>query len=356
MGITLPTPCTREDVKLALDAKQTARSNSQIDDSIEEARDSIEGLLKRRFYTKLETAYFDWPNFQWTYPWTVYFDERELADITGTVPVVISGGTAIPNSDVFFGPWNYSPPYTFMELNRASNSSFGHGNTPQREISVQGAFGYWDKFRSAGTLSANISDTTTGSATVSNGAAVGVGDVLLCGTERMLVVDKTWVSSTQTQQGTGCSTAAQNDNLLGVTDGTKFSTGEVVLLDAETMLITGIAGNNLIVKRAWDGSTLATHSGATVYASRTLTVTRGDLGSTAATHTSSTALSVAVVPSGVKALGIAEALNSVLQKQGGYSRAQGSGNNKQENIGVGLDALRAQALEQFGRKARTRTV
>ncbi len=356
MSITLPTPCTREDVKLALDAKATARSNSQIDDSIEEARDSIEGLLKRRFYTKLETAYFDWPNFQWTYPWTVYFDERELADITNTVPVVTSGGTSIPFADLFFGPWNYSPPYTFMELNRASNSFFGHGATPQREISVQGAFGYWEKFRDTGTITSAMNDTTTGTAVVSNGAAVGVGDVLVCGTERMLVFERNWTNTGDTQQGTGCDTASATDNLLGVPDGTKYSVGEPVLLDAETMLIVGIAGNNLIVKRAWDGSILATHSGAAVYASRTLSVTRGDLGSTAATHTQGSALTVAVVPSGVHALGVAEALNSVLQKQGGYSRAQGSGNNKQENIGVGLDALRAQVLEEYGRKARIRTV
>lgn len=356
MGITLPTPCTREDVKLALDVKGTARSDSQIDDSIESARDSIEGLLHRRFYTKFETAYFDWPNFQATYPWKVYFDERELADITATVPVVVSGGVTITAADIFFGPWNYAPPYTFMELNRASNESFGHGSTPQREISVQGAFGYWDKFRTAGTLGLALSDTTGTSAQVSNGAAVGVGDVLLCGSERMLVTNRNWTSTGDTQQGSGVSTASAADTLLGVPDGTKYSTGETVLLDAETMLVTGIAGNNLIVKRAWDGSVLATHTGAAIYASRTLTVTRGDLGTTAATHSLSAALFVAVVPSGVKELGIAEALNSVLQKQGGYSRAQGSGDNKQPDIGVGIDALRKQVYATYGRSGRTRTV
>src|SRR5262249_53292501 len=142
-----------------------------------------------------------WPNFQTTYPWKVYFDERELADVTTTVPVVVSGGTNIPNADLFFGPWNYSPPFTFMEINRSSNSSFGHGDTPQREISVQGAFGYQDIFRTAGTLAVALSDTTGTTAVVSNGSAVGVGDVLLCGTERFLVTDKNWYSTSQTQQG-----------------------------------------------------------------------------------------------------------------------------------------------------------
>lgn len=356
MGITLPTPCTREDVKKALDVKSTSRSDSQVDDSIESARDLIEGLLNRRFYTVFETAYFDYPNFQATYPWKVYFDEKELADITVTVPVVMSGSDVIPAADVLFGPWNYSPPFTFMELNRSTSASFGHGSTPQRDISVQGAFGYWDKFRPSGTLAVALIDTTGTSVQVSNGAAVGVGDVLLAGTERMLVTDRTWVTSAQTQQGSGVSTASAADGLLGVTDGTKFSTGEVLLLDAETMLVTGIAGNNLIVKRAWDGSVLAAHAGATVYVSRTLTVTRGGLGTTAATHLVSSALSVAVVPSGVKDLGIAEALNLVLQKQGGYSRAQGGGSSKQPDIGVGLDALRKQVDAQFGRNARSRTV
>lgn len=356
MSITLPTPCTREDVKRALDIKQTARSDSQVDDSIESARDAIEGLLKRRFYTVIETAYFDYPNFQATYPWKIYFDERELADVTTNVPVVTSGGNVVSAADIFWGPWNYAPPYTFLELNRSTSASFGQGNTPQRDVAITGSFGYWDKFRAAGTLAVALSDTTGTTATVSNGAVVGVGDVLMCGSERMLVTDRTWTNTTQSQQGSGVSTASSADVLLAVTDGTKFSNGEVIQLDAESMLIVGIAGNNLTVKRAWDGSTLATHSGATVYASRTLTVTRGDLGSTAATHLLSASLSVAVVPSLIKDLAIAEAEMTLLGKAGGYSKEQGSGQGKQPQVGVGIDALRNQALDRYGRRGRTRTI
>ena len=47
------------------------------------------------------------------------------------------------------------------------------------------------------------------------------------------------------------------------------------------MLITDIAGNNLIVKRQKSGSTLAAHTGSTIYAPRQVTITRGDLGTTA---------------------------------------------------------------------------
>jgi hypothetical protein len=107
------------------------------------------------------------------------------------------------------------------------------------------------------------------------------------------------------------------------------------------------------VKRAWDGSALATHAAsADIYAPRTLTVVRGALGTTAATHTTTTAVVKHIVPYPVRDLTIAEALNTVLQERSGYAREVGSGENSREASGRGLRDLRESVYTSHGRKAR----
>jgi hypothetical protein len=359
MAVSRPTYATREDVKKALDVKQTARNDWQIDDAIEGASDSIDGDMHRRFYTALETRYFDWPNFQATWPWTIYLDQSDVADIAGTVPVVTTGGSSpqtIPAANILWRPAKYAPPYTRLELDRSTSSAFGLGSTPQRDVHITAQFGYQDVFATGGALGAAVSDTTGTGVTVTNGAAVGVGDVILAGSERMLVTDKATVSSGQSQQGTGCSTANPADNALAVTDGTKFFTGEALQLDSERMLAVDVTGNTVTVKRAWDGTTLATHTGATVYALRQLTVVRGVNGSTAATHTNGAAVTRAVVPPLVRQLAIAYAEIDLVQQGGAYANSQGSGPSKQTGIGQGVDDLFQRCYTRHGRKARSRVV
>lgn len=359
MTVTRPCYVTRERVKQAADIKLTARNDWQVDQAIEAASDGIDGFLHRQFYTVLATRFVDWPNFQGTYPWKVYLDQAELADVTGTVPVVTTGGSSpqtIPAGNLIFGPYNYSPPFTTMQIDRSTNSAFGVGNTPQKDIHITGLFGYQDVFAPAGALAAAMSDTTGTVAQVTNGALVGVGDVFMVDTERMLVTDKAALSTGQTQQGSGVSTASKADQLLAVTDGTKFAPQETVVLDAERMLIVDVLGNNLSVIRAWDGTTLATHSGATVYALRKLTVTRGANGSTAATHLINAAAQVAVVPAMVRELALGEALVDIQQQLGAYAQTQGEGASAITKIGQGLPDLRVRCMARHGRQVRQRTV
>lgn len=356
MAVSLPCYCTREDVKAALDIKQTARNDSQIDRAIDSASRAIEGRLHRQFYPSYETKYVDWPNFQYAYPWRIWLDRAELADVTTVVPVVHTGSDLIDNANIFWGNPRYNPPFTYFELDRSSSSSFGHKSTPQRDVTITGLFGYSADTVDGGTLEAAVSTTTATTITVSNGNLIGVGNQLLMGTERLLVTDRGDVSSTQTQQGTGVSTKSLADNLLAVTDGTQFNVGEVVTLDAERMLIVGITGNNLSVKRQWDGTDLATHTGATVYVNRQFTVVRGSQGTTAATHSQGDAISVHLVPSLVRQLAVALAVVSVTQELGAYAGTQGSGDNKRGNIGMGVSELWDQAITAHGRKARSRTV
>lgn len=348
--------CTREDVKSALDIKVTARNNVQVDRAIQAASRSVDGLMHRVFYVSYTTKYTDWPNFQYAYPWRIWLDRAELADISVTVPVVTTGGDLIPAANILWGHPRYSPPYTYLELDRSTSSSFGHGGTPQRDVAITGAFGFDLRTAPAGALAAAVSDTTSATVTLTNGAVAGVGDTLVVDAERMLVTEKASVTSGQTQQGSGCTTASNADNALGVTDGTQYAMNEVLTLDSERLLVLDIVGNNLTVKRAWDGTVLALHSGATVYAIRRLTVTRGAFGTTAATHLISTPASKALVPSLIQELAVAEAAVMVVQEMGAYAGVQGSGDNAVSRIGQGLPDLRKRALAAYGRKARTRTV
>jgi hypothetical protein len=241
-------------------------------------------------------------------------------------------------------------------LDRSTNSAFGVGSTPQRDVRITGMFGYQDVFAASGALAVALTDTTGTAVQVTNGALVGVGDVVRVDSERMLIVDKAMVTSGQTQQTTGAGTASKADNLLAVVDGTKFAPQEVILMDAERMLIVDVAGNNLSVIRAWDGTTLAVHSGATVYVHRLLTVTRGAYGSTAATHLISAAVQTAVVPSLVRQLALAEAIVDVAQQVGAYASMQGEGPSKVMKIGQGLPDLRNRCITAHGRVGRTRVV
>lgn len=355
MAVQLPTYCTREEVKRALDIQATAYNDAQVDRAIEAAREDVGGLCQRRFYNVIETQYWDWPNYQRAYPWRIWFDARELADTTVNVPVVTSGGTLIPSSAIFWGPWNYSPPFTYLELDRSQNYSFGLGSTPQKDVAITGTFGYWDQQVAAGVLAVAMGDTTTGTAVVSNSAAVGVGDVLICGSERMLVQDRAMYDTGQAQQGSGCETALTSDNLLGVTTGADYFPQEVLQLDAEQMLVLSVTGNNLLVKRAYNGTAISAHSGAEIYAPRSLTVTRGGFGSTAATHTQSTATAIQLIPSLAKELSVAEAVNHVLQETEGYARAMPAGTGGVVP-GGSLPDIRERCFTVLARKARRRVI
>jgi len=172
----------------------------------------------------------------------------------------------------------------------------------------------------------------------------------------MIVTAKSFLDTTQDLQ-TVSVTASAGDTTIGVTTGTTFFVGETILIDAEKMLIVDIASNNLIVKRAWDGSVLAAHSqNASIYAPRTLTVTRGALGTTAAAHDTAAAITVWVVPGLVRQLAIAEAMTALQQEGSAYGRVVGSGDNQREASGKGLADLREQVYTRYGRKVRARAV
>lgn len=351
MAVSEPCYISREAVKKALDVKGTSRSDDDIDRAIQAGSRAAEGLLHRKFYPRDATRYFDWPGYQYSPPWRIWLDAWELAAIPTSVT---TGGVTIPLNNLFFEPANSGPPYTYFEINRSTNSAFGVGPTPQRDVAVTGPFGFDLSTAAAGALAAAVADTTGTAVTVTNGAGAGVGDVIVIGTERMLLADKTLTTTGQTQQGSvGASTAEQT---IGVQNGAAIFPGETLTLDAETMLVTGVTGNNALVRRGWDGTTPAAHSGATIYAPRSWTVTRGSFGTTAATHTNGSAIARYTPPSLVTQLSLAEAENNLLQAVSGYARTVGAADNARPVSGQSLADIRNQAYALYGRKVRRRTV
>jgi hypothetical protein len=340
---------SREAVKRALDIKETARNNARIDACIESASRSVEGFLHRRFYPELDTRYFDWPNQQRARSWRLWLDFNEMASITA----LVSGGVTLAPSEYFLRRADDldEAPYDHIEIDLSAGGAFQSGSTHQRAIAATGVFiGCPVTEVPAGALAEALDDSET-AVNVTNAALVEVGHIIKAGSERMIVTGKSMLDTGQNIAGDVAK--SQNAELVAVADGTAYFAGEVILVDAERMLILDVAGNNLIVKRAWDGSTLAAHTtGADIYAARTLTVQRGALGTTAATHSDTTALVRFFVPGLVEELALAYTLTALGQGQASYARTVGSGDNERESSGRGLSQIKADALAAHGRQMR----
>jgi hypothetical protein len=370
--------CSRTDAQRAIDFTDGLITNLQVDRAIQSAARNIEGHLHRLFYPQDLTLWWDWPNSQYAYPWRVWFDNWDCLCLTS----FSSGTIAIPLNTCFLRPANPRPgfPYTSVELDRSSTSAFGgYAATPQNAIQAIGTWGFTALADEAATLTANITSSQT-SVTVTNSALISAGDLVIIGYargtapypsdtfghagliqpyegERCLVQDVALADTTLAQTGSGCTTANSADNQL-TAGAAGLNTGEVVVLDSEEMLILALnsAGTTATVQRAWNGTVLATHSGAEVYAYRSLTLQRGILGTAAASATEGTGVYKHRVPALVRDLAIAESVNRILQETSGYSRMVGAGDSAMPASGTALADLWDEAMTEYGRKSRTRVV
>lgn len=343
---------TREAVENALDVKNTARASAEVDSALDSAFDAVFALTHRRFYPWTGTRNFDWPSRRYGTSYRLWLDSNEMASIT----TLVAGGTTIAASDYFLRrPDDLDePPYNMVEIDLSSSAAFSSGDTWQRAIAITGVYiGCPVDEDPAGTL-AEALDASETAVDVSDGAAIGVGSILRVGDERMLVTGRSMLTTGQTLQTP--LTASVSNVAVVVTTGSAFNVGETILLDSERMLIVDIASNTLTVKRAYSGSTLAAHTGSTIFTPRTLTVTRGALGTTAASHSSADAIVTHRIPGLVNEFSIAYALDKLLQRRSGYARTVGSGDNEREAGGRGLTSITRDLVTRWGRKARVAAV
>lgn len=340
--------CSREDVQRALDFKTTARDNAQIDRAIEAVSRGIEGpgLLNRGFYPLTATRTFDWPARPFECVWRIWLGESELISATS----VTVNGVILDPSKYTLEPGNDGPP--FYRIDIPTSAGVDHGSTRKNAVSVAGLFGHSNAERQIGALSSSLAASPTATAqAVWTTAACGVGDLLRIDTERMVVTAKTLVTSNQTlQTPVGASNA---ETIIAVSNGAAFAVDTLLLLDAERMLVVDIAGNNLIVKRAWDGTVLAAHTGSTVYTLSGVELDRAQLGTALALHNSAAAVYQWQVPGPVKDLAVAEVLNRFEQERSAYARTVGAGESLRNASGAGIADIRAQAYASHGRKLLT---
>jgi hypothetical protein len=351
--------CTREDVQDAFDVREAAHRSAQIDQAIASASDDIDGWLNRHKHGLAPTnatRYFPWPGRD-SQAWRLWLDENELVSVS----TLTAGGTAIAAADYFLEPVNSGPPYTYIEIDLNSSAAFSNSGTHQRAIQVTGVFGINDDRKAAGLLESAIVSTTTTALDVTRGDVVGVGSVLTVDSERMLVTEKQPLDSGQNL--VSAMTDLNSDRTVDVADGSLFFVGELILIDSERMRIVDIAGNNLTVIRAYDGSVLADHLiAADVYAYRRLGVERGALGSTAATHLDATPVAVWDVPSLIRDLCKAEAITRVEQEFSAYGSRVYSDEAERDSSGTevvagrGLTDLRKSCARRYKRKFRKRAV
>lgn len=336
----------RESVKLALDIKDSARANAQIDRIIEEQSRAADKLCRRVFHPRLMTQTFDWPSHDSPTPGRLWLGgHSEIA----TLNAITSGGQSIATSAVKLYP-TYGPPYTRVELDQSTSVSFGLGATNQQDIAITAVFAGQAITESTVAALAEDLDTTETQVDVTTVDRCGVGAVLRVGTERMLVTDAAALD-------TGVNLAANitdQKNATAIPLSTTVNAPrvrEVIAIDGERMLVTDVIGTTAYVTRAYDGTVLAAHtSGADIYAYRTLTVERGALGTTATTHT--TGDSVLRWMPVAEGLVIAETLNQIEQEKTGYARVIGDGENQREARGAGLADKRRDFRKAYGRRVR----
>jgi len=382
--VTRMTYCSRETAMRAVDFRDGIDQNAAADRAIETAARNIDEQAHRRFYPQDGTVYADWPNQggsgggQYAYPWRLWFDQFDCVVLTA----LVTGGVAIPLNQVYLEPVNNPmdgrPYYEYLELDRSSNAAFG-GNSlsPQHSIVLTGTWGYGADADPAGSLAANVA-TGDITVTVTDSSQMGVGDLLILGYgraaapfpsalgyagaiapytgERLLVTGRSAVTTGLTQTGGGCTTASDSDQALSTTGAGTLYAGEVIVLDQEQMLIEQMVAGVATVRRAWAGTTLATHTGATVYALRLLTVSRAMYGTTAGSYSANAAVFKHRVPGLVRDLSVAEAVNQVLQEGSGYARVVGSGADAHPAPGADLASKWDECRTAYGRKGRHRGV
>lgn len=337
---------TREEVKRASDIESTAYVNAAVDRACAAATQAVRELCHRDFSPWYGTRYLDWPRAEYGSSVDVDLGGDEVISLE----TLTSGGTTIAATDYFLEPSNDGPPYDELRIDLASSAAWRVGDTAQRSIGMLGWFGFRDDEGDAGALAGAVSSTGTTTVDVTDSATVGIGSLLRVGTERMVVRGKSLLTTGQTLQA--ALGDELEDRLVAVSDGTAFTPGEMLTLDAERVLVEDVAGNNLVVRRAVDGSTLAAHTGSTVYAPRRLTVARGARGTTATTHLLAASVYVHVVPALVAETALAEAQNNLAQVSAKWARQIGAGENAREAFGRGVKDQRDKLYRTYGRRAR----
>ena len=339
----------RESLKRAVGISGSAVEDRLIDRYIEAASEDVERLLYgRRFMPVTATRLYPWPRRKGS-SWVLYTHEDLLAITTLQSKAQDASPTTIAAADYFVEPQRSGPPYDRIEIDFSSTAAFEAGDTPQRSISVAGRWAYSEDTKAAGTLRTAAGLTAAATAMLcSDGSLIEVGDTLLIDTESTFVSGKTNAAEENNDLLNGAVGEATETVSVTVDLGTRYAVGEVIQVDSEKMLIEAISGNVLTVKRAYDGSLLASHlDNAAVNVFRSLTIVRGVNGTTAATHALAAAVVKYAPPADVWLYVLAKAILDHKQSQSGWTGQIGVGEGAVAVRAESIPMLREQLIQKY---------
>lgn len=327
---TLPAYVSAEACAAAFDVKASAYLLPRLTRLAQVASRTIDRACNRQFYPR--TGTLTWRPRARSGP-TLWFPDDALA-----VTAVDFDDSAV--TGYVLEPRQSGPPYWYMDLTDATGGGAA-------VVTLTGRFGFSETVAAAGTLASSPdSDDTT--VDVSDSSLVGTGDLLLMDSEQVCVTGRSLLTTGTTLSGNP--TSSNSDTTIGVASGPAVHAGETVTVDSERMLVLDVAGNNLLVRRAVEGSVLAAHtSSTTVYAHRRLTVERAAVGTTAASHTSSTACYRNTPPALVTEWALAMVQTLFGQETAGWNLTVGEGEAARESSGRGLRAVEKEALLRYRR-------
>jgi hypothetical protein len=345
---------TRESVMSAADIKFSAYMAKRVEEALESASRQVESLVNRPenyFVPTIATRYFDWPNQQNARTWRLWLGQDELISLTS----LVSGGVTIPSTDYFLEPVNEGPPYDSIEVDLDSVSSFSSAGTHQRQIVATGQFGYKHEHRSLTTAAEAINASETTIDLASSAPPMGCGTIFEIDDEHFECTEMSMIDTAVNIDASDSMTASANDTSILCSTATAIpQVGETILIDSERMLVVDLASTTLTVKRAYDGTVLATHAAnSNIFAPRRMTMVRGVLGTTAASHLNNAAVEYVVIPGPVAQLTRAYALDQLQQEGSAYARTVGSGEGERPASGRGIRELEDRVKRLYRHKART---
>lgn len=224
------------------------------------------------FIPKLETRYFDGSG-----------DTEIIIDPLLEATAITVDDETLTLTDALFYPlnalWAYGP-YMRVKIDPDSTSLYYFPKIA-KTVAIAGSWGMFERSAVTGATVASQTNVAT-TLVVDNGSGISPGEVLLIEDEQQLV---TGIGSPTDSTANSAEALDLDEDELTVTDGTKVNVGEIIRVDFEQMLVLDISGNDLLVQRGWNRTNRVTHlTGLDVYVYRTFNVERGVNGTTAAAH------------------------------------------------------------------------
>src|SRR3990172_8035200 len=199
---------SREQTKRALKLSGT-EADATIDYHIEAASREIDrelGVRAGAFVPETKTRQYTWPQDpdaeeRFVHSYILRLDEW-LLSVSGITSE--NAAVTVPTSEVFLEPVNEGPPYTRLEINKATtdaNALFAADESSQRAVRVTGSWGYTNETKAAGALAEADDGVETG-LDVTDASLIDVGDTILIGTEAMFVSGRSQLTTGTTLNDT----------------------------------------------------------------------------------------------------------------------------------------------------------